>query len=104
MALILRKATPFGESVNSIYWKVGTVNIDWHKRTCLIIVLGFADQDARISGAMPVSMKKYQFPRHPVSNIGFSEFPFVVDENAVAKVYNILKTMDEWAESEDAIV
>ena len=53
---------------------------------------------------MPVSMKKYQFPRHPVSNIGFSEFPFVVDENAVAKVYNILKTMDEWAESEDAIV
>jgi len=99
MALLLQQPTEFSDNVTLSYWKVCDTNINWYEEKYIIRIAGFIDEASRRAGKAPVEIKAYSYPgTFPPSE---DPFPFSVDDNVVAKTYEILKSRPEWQDSQD---
>jgi len=114
MALLLEQPSEFSDKVSLSYWKVCDTNINWSDKRYIIKVAGFIDEESRRAGKSPVKIMSYSFPvtffPSPPSilnppdtkpTIPVNVFPFSVDDNVVAKTYEILKSKPEWSEAKD---
>jgi hypothetical protein len=99
MALLLEKPSDFSDEVLLSYWKVCDTNINWYEEKFIINIAGFIDESSRRAGKTPVKIISYSYPgTFPPSE---DPFPFSVDDNVVAKTYEILKLKPEWSEAQD---
>jgi predicted GNAT family acetyltransferase len=59
MAIATSIATEYG--IPAIYWHIGGIQTDYRGKGVDVTVYGFASQEARESGAQPISAVKQQF-------------------------------------------
>ena len=59
MAIIKSIDTQYG--VVASYWKVSTLNVDWHNKRCELVMAGYADEQAREDGKNPIEFRWFNF-------------------------------------------
>ena len=94
MALQISKPTEFSDNINITYWKIISLNIDWHNRSGVAVIGGFLSMEDRIALKKPVSYYHQHF---------IDSFPFDADRNTLQDAYNYIKTLPDWQGSLDIL-
>lgn len=82
--MALKKPIELNNSgVSCEYWKIHETNINWHDKVAKITLSGFISQEARENGKNPLVSINYDYTKE--------NFPFLVEENVVAKAYELVK-------------
>lgn len=100
MALQKQKDTQFGIKAN--YWKVVQTNINWLDKKANIIMAGFENEASRRANNTALSRVNYEYEE--ILDIGdkiISPFPFVPEDDIVAKSYELIKQTKDFEKSLD---
>lgn len=78
-----------------IYWKIGSIRIDWHENKCRVALLGFVNQAQRDDGKDPVALEAFSY------NDG--DFTFDHDTAIVDQIYAKIKADEDWSSATDVL-
>lgn len=96
MALQKQKDTQFGIKAN--YWKIVKTNIDWHNKKANIIMVGFENKASRQANNAPLSQTNFEYEGTvEIGDKVLVPFPFLPEDNIVAKSYELIKQTKDFA-------
>lgn len=97
--MALSKAVATGFGVAAGYWRIASVTESYPQRID-VIMGGYVSAEARLAGAQPIARKDYQFLTG-VEGEPAPDLVYGADDDRAA-LYAKIKTLPEWAGSEDA--
>lgn len=92
MALSKNLQTRYG--VEATYFKVTVNQIDWLNQKAIVVLSGFASEEARRSGSSALIDVPFEWSNN--------DFCFTPESNIVASSYDKIKTLDSWKDATDS--
>ena len=91
MALNINKPTNYG--INANYFKIVNLEVSYHFKVARVELAGFVNEQARLDNKEPISSFEFRFSNE--------DFDFSTDQNLTQKLYDKIKTQENWTDATD---